>query len=391
MKLRLRLSEESLAEVREIFEKSAWLGQGNPEATEHPVTRAKCRAIRKKAGLRPQWNELCDAKNMVPIFDRDGAQTEQDARVCIDQFEFPNIACEYPVTWVRAREVVELCEAIGKRICDAHEWEGASAGSVRQPEDEYAWGEQRTEMRYYHNERRELVWAYGKPKDHAKCATGSQKSRACTVISWEGCGSNTYPAGAFPDCVGPFGVYDLHGNAAEHMNLPLKPEQLASRGGSGETEMKGSWFIFSTYEAHLDDCRWRAPNWHASEIMHVDSHQNYHLGFRCCKDLSRGGPQPAPTPSERRPVTDKPTSIAPVHEPHSTAADKPTSIAPVHKPPRIAADKPTSTAPIHKPKRTGTDTAASDEAVTEPSKTETDKETPAAPVDGPDQTTKGEQ
>ena len=52
MKLRLRLSEESLAKVREIFEKSAWLGQGNPEATEHPMTRAECRAIRKKAGLR---------------------------------------------------------------------------------------------------------------------------------------------------------------------------------------------------------------------------------------------------------------------------------------------------------------------------------------------------
>ena len=43
------------------------------------------------------------------------------------------------------------------------------------------------------------------------------------------------------------------------MNLPLAPEELASRGGDGVTEMKGSWFVFATIEAHEDDCRWRAP------------------------------------------------------------------------------------------------------------------------------------
>jgi len=85
-------------------------------------------------------------------------------------------------------------------------------------------------------------------------------------------------------------VYDQHGNAAEHMSLPMKPEQLGSRGGIGRTEMKGSWFIFDFYEAHIDDCRWRAPDWHGSEVMHHNSHANYHLGFRCCKDI-------APSPS----------------------------------------------------------------------------------------------
>jgi hypothetical protein len=80
-------------------------------------------------------------------------------------------------------------------------------------------------------------------------------------------------------------VYDQHGNAAEHMNLPTKPEELASAGGMGLTEMKGSWFIFSGYEAHPDDCRWRAPDWHGSKVMDPRSHANYHLGFRCCKSL----------------------------------------------------------------------------------------------------------
>jgi hypothetical protein len=86
--------------------------------------------------------------------------------------------------------------------------------------------------------------------------------------------------------VSPFGVYDLYGNAAEHMSLPLSRDQQTSAGGSGATEMKGSWFIFSHYEAHEDDCRWRAPDWHASRVMATNSHGNYHLGFRCCKSIA---------------------------------------------------------------------------------------------------------
>jgi sulfatase modifying factor 1 len=211
--------------------------------------------------------------------------------VCIDQFEFPNIACEYPVTWVTAREAARLCRAIGKRLCDAHEWEGACAGNLRAPKQEYAFGQERKEMRRIHNVGRELVWAYGKTKDHTRCATGSHKNRSCTEIGWMICGSNTYPAGAFPECKSAFGVYDQHGNAAEHMNLPLKPEELSSAGGMGQTEMKGSWFIFASYEAHEDDCHWRAPDWHGTRVMDINSHHNYHLGFRCCKDI---GAEPEP-------------------------------------------------------------------------------------------------
>jgi formylglycine-generating enzyme len=140
-------------------------------------------------------------------------------------------------------------------------------------------------MQYLHNLHREVVWAYGKEKNHALCATASKKGPHCDTPSWNGCGTNDYPAGSFPECVSSLGVFDQHGNAAEHMNFPLKPEELGSRGGSGETEMKGSWFIFLQAEAHEDDCRWRAPDWHVTRIDDTNSHRNYHLGFRCCRDL----------------------------------------------------------------------------------------------------------
>lgn len=286
---------EQITAMRAIVATERWFGQGNPEVTEHPMTRAECRAIRAAApALAAEQRGLCGARHMVPVYDPTRGETAADATVCIDQFEFPNIPCEYPTTWVRAQVAQRLCAVEGKRLCDAHEWEGACAGAVLPAQEEYAWGlrrgeemdQRRVALQYDHNQKREIRWAYGFEKDHARCATGSRKSDGCVAPSWERCGTNTYPAGAFPACVSPFGVYDLHGNAAEHMNLPMEERERAHFGEPlGQTEMKGSWFIFGRYEAHLDDCRWRAPSWHGGAVLAPTSHMNYHLGFRCCRDL----------------------------------------------------------------------------------------------------------
>lgn len=281
----------NLDKVRAIVLGNKVIGEGHPEASVHPMKRSECWEIRDRAGLHQapelakleQNAKLCGARHMVPILGKDRAAR---AEVCIDQYEFPNIPCEYPLVYASAQEAAQLCRAVGKRLCDAHEWEGACAGELRPAEEEYLWErKRRLEMEFFKNEKREKVWAYGPQKDHSKCATGSRKSSKCNGGGWETCGSNTYPAGAFPECVSPLGVFDQHGNAAEHMSLPMKPEELGRRGGLGETEMKGSWFIFARGEAHEDDCRWRAPAWHGTRVDYWNSHRNYHLGFRCCRDL----------------------------------------------------------------------------------------------------------
>lgn len=284
MQNQLGLSDDVLAKTRAIFETSRWLGQGNPKITRHPMSRAECLTIREQHEFHAA-DSRCGAPNMVPIFDPARGESAESAKLCIDQYEYPNIPCEYPVTWVKSDQAENLCIAQGKRLCDAHEWEGACAGAVHAPETEYTFGERRIMQEYLHNKQRERVWAYGKQRDLKLCATGGSKSPKCFSPSWEECGSNTYPAGAFPACVSPFGVYDQHGNAAEHMNLPLVAEELGSRGGTGENEMKGSWWIFQQLDAHEDDCRWRALSWHEGRLMERDAHRNYHLGFRCCKDL----------------------------------------------------------------------------------------------------------
>ncbi len=291
------LGAEQLARVRSIFIHSGFVGQGNPAISTHPMTSEECSERWVAAGVdyeNPEFEAICGDRYMAPLYDPESERPEA-AGACIDRFEFPNFPGAYPVVWVRASEAAALCEAIGKRICDAHEWEGACAGRLLPPDYPFELAEGQPapagvrEMRFEHNRRQAgyEVWSYGSEYRTGICAAASKKSASCDGGGWEKCGSNTYPAGCFPECGSQLGVYDLHGNAAEHMNLPLSEDQMASRGSSdlGYTEMKGSWFIFDRYKAHNDHCRWRAPFWHGTRVRDERSHHNYHLGFRCCKTI----------------------------------------------------------------------------------------------------------
>jgi hypothetical protein len=292
------LSDAQMIAIRKIFAGNPYMGQGNPAVTRHPMTPEQAQAKLRALGINydnPRFEKICGAKYMAPLYDP-ATQRPEDAKACIDQFEFPDIPTEYPVVWVKAREAAQVCSVMGRRLCDAHEWEGACEGDLQPPD--YDWNLAKglspaaaiERMRAEHNRKYEPSkrWSYGPEYRTGVCATSSQKTPGCNGGSFTGCGSNTFPDGSFPDCHSPLQVYDLNGNAAETMNLPLNPSQMASRGSQdlGYTELKGSWFVFDIYRAHPDWCRWRAPFWHGTRVMDQDSHQNYHLSFRCCKSLS---------------------------------------------------------------------------------------------------------
>lgn len=295
-----QLSEEQMTALKTLFSRSGYIGQGNPAVTQHPATSEQCETKLAAQGISYEnelFQAICGDRYMAPLYDP-AKQQPEEARTCIDQFEFPNIPCSYPVVWVRAREAAQICAVQGKRLCDAHEWEGACAGCLQEPDYRFDLAVDKAPaagfaaMRAAHN--RSYVstkeWAYGSAYQKGICATGSAKTPGCDGGGWDKCGSNTYPTGMFPDCRSELGAYDLHGNAAEHMNLPLAPEHMASAGTElGHTEMKGSWFVFDQIYAHDDWCRWRAPYWHGSRVMATHSHHNYHLSFRCCKTLDVEG------------------------------------------------------------------------------------------------------
>ncbi|HYN41587.1 MAG TPA: hypothetical protein VE129_07425 [Thermoanaerobaculia bacterium] len=291
-------SRSQMDAVRRIFERSRFAGQGNPAISKHPLTSEGCRARPGEGTVlipNPLFAKVCGGPFMAPLYDPAREGPEQ-AQSCIDQFEFPDIPCEVPVVWIKASEAAEVCEALGKRLCDAHEWEGACAGALLPPDYRFDLGRGKdTEaavrgMRAPHNKARQAdkTWSYGTAFRAGVCGTSSHKTPGCPGGGWERCGSNTFPAGSFPECRSPLGVFDLNGNAAEHMNLPLDESQMSSRGSRtlGVTEMKGSWFAFDDFRAHEDWCRWRAPFWHGTRVRDPKSHANYHLGFRCCKSLA---------------------------------------------------------------------------------------------------------
>ena len=292
------LTDQQMARIRAIFAGSPVIGQGNPAITRHPMTREQCTQKLQQQHVvyeNARFERICGRKYMAPLYDP-AKQRPEDATACVDQFEFPDVPCDYPVVWVKAREAAQICAAEGKRLCDADEWEDACQGEREAPD--YRFDLARgvppevgiRRMREAHNRAHaaDQRWSYGPSYERGICATGSFKTAGCNGGSWTGCGSNTYPDGSFPACHSPLDVYDLNGNAAEHMNLPLSPDQMSQRGSTtlGYTEMKGSWFIFDTYRAHPDWCRWRAPFWHGSRVMDPHSHANYHLGFRCCNSLA---------------------------------------------------------------------------------------------------------
>ena len=49
----------------------------------------------------PKFEKTCKAKYMAPLY-HPSKQKAEDAKVCIDQFEFPDIPCTYPVVWVQS-------------------------------------------------------------------------------------------------------------------------------------------------------------------------------------------------------------------------------------------------------------------------------------------------
>ena len=130
------LTDAQMSALRKIFARSGYMGQGNPAITRHPVTPEECQAKLKRLAIsydNPRFEKICGAKYMAPLYDP-ATQRPEDAKACIDQFEFPDIPCAYPVVWTKAREAAQVCEAVGKRLCDAHEWEGACDGALKPPD-----------------------------------------------------------------------------------------------------------------------------------------------------------------------------------------------------------------------------------------------------------------
>ncbi len=304
--------EASLSAARSMLGPGKAHGnQGNPEITKHGISRAQCLEGLRGVTLQTDvQREVCGAPNEVPIYANGDIK---GANVCIDIFEFPNKEVVLPFVYTYSIIAQRLCALDGKRLCTQEEWEVACEADPM--------GSAPTK------------YAYGNELDLAICNTGKPwppvGGPVCEIDRqlWKTCATNTEPLGSYPRCRSRLGVFDQHGNIAEAMTRMEK--------GVSYVQLKGSAFF---YDGHIypDHCRFD-PRWHVDPVDQ-SWHTNYHLGFRCCRDviplrerkpkpppapsaLSGGGPPPAPWP---KPVASEEPSESSSAVPSASASAAPT-------------------------------------------------------------------
>ncbi len=192
--------------------------------------------------LRYKEPSVCLSKERKPM------------RFCMDRYEYPNKKGELPALLISWTDAKKTCESIGKRLCT---------------EDEFNFGCEGEQM---------LPYTYGYVRDANKCNIDKEyRKREKKLYRYEKCMQRPackahlekldqrLPAGSLPECVSPFGVYDLNGNINEWVSLP--GEEYPNRSG-----LKGGW-----WGPVRGRCR-------PTVGFHKEDDYGYEEGFRCCKD-----------------------------------------------------------------------------------------------------------
>lgn len=161
----------------------------------------------------------------------------------IDAYEFPNRAGEKPATYANLEEARAACGAAGKRLCTAAEWRTACAG----PD-----GARR--------------YPYGPTFASGRChLSASPPSGHTSMMDPD---TLVTPAGTYPACRTPEGVWDLSGNVEEWV--------LDNWNGLEGMLEGGAWYTYSGYA----DCTGRYSR---EPDYRIDpSRKVFSAGFRCC-------------------------------------------------------------------------------------------------------------
>jgi formylglycine-generating enzyme required for sulfatase activity len=168
--------------------------------------------------------ELATASSDEPL-----AQVTQVDAFYVDRYEYPNVRGEVPVHMVSYTRALETCEAFGKRLCTAVEWEKACKGT------------------------RNSIYAYGDTWDEEIC--GNYRAE-------------DYTMGAYSQCHSSFSAFDMSGGLREWTSGTggARADRRAVKGGSISNPEQGYRCAFTEY---------LRENYGSSDGS---------LGFRCCLD-----------------------------------------------------------------------------------------------------------
>ncbi len=171
-----------------------------------------------------------------------------EVRVCVDQYEAPNVRGAKPFVMKSYKSAKRWCEQRHKRLCTEQEWETACEGPEYLPLS-YGW---KVDKKRCNSDR---SW---RPVDFAKFADPETAKEEAERL-WQGS-----PSGRYTSCVSPFGIYDMQGNVEEWVGT------RSSRRFPGAL-MGGFWAKPWT------GCR-------GTNDAHEPTFEFYETGFRCCAD-----------------------------------------------------------------------------------------------------------
>jgi len=178
-------------------------------------------------GNRTAWEEakydmasdnIC-GKNAYPV--PVGGKT-----VCVDAYEYPNLADENPRDMVSHEQAVSLCEQAGKHLCTIDEWQAACRGKDN------------------------TKYSYGDSYKQNKCNTNTKAAKR---------------SGRKEQCRSWWGMYDMNGNLWEWTATASKehPNMFYVAGGAWNTN--------------------NGSRCNESKFSFYPQNQYPSVGFRCCR------------------------------------------------------------------------------------------------------------
>jgi formylglycine-generating enzyme required for sulfatase activity len=177
------------------------------------------------------------------------AGRHEQVRVCMDEYEAPNVRGDKPIVMLDSIQAEAWCDAKGKRLCSEYEWEAACEGPEHTP---WVYGFTQSPETCNSGKR----WM---PFDAPALMRGGDDARRETDRLWQG-----DPSGARPGCVSHDGVYDMNGNVEEWVR--------SSRPRRWPTALMGGFWAKGWTQ-----CR-------GTNAAHEPIFRFYEVGFRCCAD-----------------------------------------------------------------------------------------------------------
>jgi hypothetical protein len=175
-------------------------------------------------------------------------------RFCIDKYEWPNQAGSKPLLMQSWNDARDKCSSIGKRLCDDDEWTLACEGPDHLPYP-YGWARDKTACNIDNR------WIA--PGDSLYSRNPAKAAAEASRLD------KTVASGQYENCVSPYGVHDMTGNADEwtvNVTGGGKPYASYLKGGHWIGEVRNR-------------CRPATESHSPSDVF-------YDFGFRCCANVT---------------------------------------------------------------------------------------------------------